>query len=91
MGGAAAVDGSGASITGELADKGTIAGGTFSGFHSLVYTGSDTSELDVTGGLFQGSIAVEFLEPRRSVSSGPISSSMRIAVCSRASSKTARS
>ena len=47
------------SITGEPGDKGTIAGGAFRGFRSLIYTGADTSELDITGGSFQGSIAAE--------------------------------
>jgi hypothetical protein len=56
QGGAAAHDGIGASILGDATGKGTIAGGLFSGFRSLTFTGMDSSELDITGGSFQGSI-----------------------------------
>lgn len=61
-GGSGATDGNAAFISGYLGQKGSITGGNFSGFHSLVYWASGTAELDISGGRFLGDIYLQLLD-----------------------------
>jgi hypothetical protein len=55
-GGSAARDGNRAFVSGAQDHRGSISGGTFSGFFSLVFWGTGASEVDISGGSFQDPI-----------------------------------